>query len=681
MANGNMQTQDGVLYDQYGNPVNTPSYSGQPQQWATTTGGIRTAPQFGMPNLGEAALVSAGAGTGGVVYNPTPQEAAAGGSAGVGKYGGGVGQYVAPTSSTGEPQIFGPTVAGVMHNEQQAKGAQVYQQYGGDPSKVTPSILNDFYNMGVQLGTIKPVVSGPTQGGTPTPVIPAGGVSATALAGRAPTPWATAPAAPGIQIPQNVGLAAGQPPAAPGMGAAAAQPAMSLAAHNSALADAGKALFAHYGGDPDSASPANIANFHKLFTNAIGNYTAGAGPGGAPATSPPKPMMASAGGLVPGRGNQDTVPALLTPGEYVIPKSQVAQAFGARTPVRMQSGGPVQQSSASGQQSGPGQLTDDQWRALIYSTARPGFYKSPQDVSNAEINFNKQFPMSTGSGIASTVPGQTGGVPLGQIGSMLSALQPQQGQQQQPAPQQPPITLGPRTPTVAPTQVPVTAGATQATQPSTAATPYATAPPVSPTMGGTYLTPPPVTLPPLSGQPIRMQSGGFVPDDQQPPETRRRAITTSQPSSAQPTQPSSQPSSAPAAPGGSGGYTGPTAAQIMAQNAAANNRIGSGGAGSIDALGTLGDEPMISSMGIGAGSGPGSGMPTQQATSVIGGLASGLASAAQKYADSVGKWRMQQSAPMPVSSAQPATQFEQNQLPQPRQQMMAAQYGYNPYLT
>ena len=35
----------------------------------------------------------------------------------------------------------------------------------------------------------------------------------------------------------------------------------------------------------------------------------------------------SSGGWVPGRGNSDTVPAMLTPGEFVLRKS-AAQAFG-----------------------------------------------------------------------------------------------------------------------------------------------------------------------------------------------------------------------------------------------------------------------------------------------------------------------------------------------------------------
>lgn len=124
--------------------------------------------------------------------------------------------------------------------------------------------------------------------------------------------------------------------------------------HTSALEDAGKALYAHFGGDPSTASHADIAGFHNdLISSLQGaasifgggappgaqNYTAGIPPGISAAGGQPPPAKMATGGMVPGRGNQDTVPALLTPGEYVIPKNQAAQIFGGREPVRMQSGG------------------------------------------------------------------------------------------------------------------------------------------------------------------------------------------------------------------------------------------------------------------------------------------------------------------------------------------------------
>jgi hypothetical protein len=124
------------------------------------------------------------------------------------------------------------------------------------------------------------------------------------------------------------------PPAAPTQGGGGVQLSGATgsgfaAAHNSALADAGMALYAHFGGDPSTATPKDIANFHRQLTDHIG----GALGGGA--------LKANSGGLVPGRGNTDSVLALLTPGEYIVPKSQVHQLFGAKTPVKMQSGGLV----------------------------------------------------------------------------------------------------------------------------------------------------------------------------------------------------------------------------------------------------------------------------------------------------------------------------------------------------
>jgi hypothetical protein len=59
-----------------------------------------------------------------------------------------------------------------------------------------------------------------------------------------------------------------QAPPAPGVTPPAISPTL-FAAHTSALADAGKALFAHFGGDPNSASPADIANFHTQLTGAL----------------------------------------------------------------------------------------------------------------------------------------------------------------------------------------------------------------------------------------------------------------------------------------------------------------------------------------------------------------------------------------------------------------------------
>ena len=78
-----------------------------------------------------------------------------------------------------------------------------------------------------------------------------------------------------------------------------------------------------------------IAAFKKAFAALIANPIAGIAVGiGLVAlggiiknTVLPKPKGFAAGGFVPGVGNGDTVPAMLTPGEYVIPKNKVADFF------------------------------------------------------------------------------------------------------------------------------------------------------------------------------------------------------------------------------------------------------------------------------------------------------------------------------------------------------------------
>ena len=297
-------------------------------------------------------------------------------------------------------------------------------------------------------------------------------------AGQPATPFATAPPAPGVDP-------------------------VSSAVHNTALQNAGMALYAHYGGDPATATHADIANFHSQLVAGLGqvasqapatpfgaappgaqNYAAGIAPGISaagppPATPPAAPVKMATGGYVPGDPNDDTdsVPAYLSPGEYVMSK----------------------------------------------------------DEQNRRLSEARHQTLTTDR----------------------SAPAPQAQDQNQ---------------------------TTQA------------------------------------------------------------------------------PATAPAAPG-LGGYTGPTASQIQAQNTAANNAIGSGGKGSLDSLGTLGDEGLIGSMGVGVGSGPGSGMPTKQAAGVASGLASGLSAAAQAYADSIKSWQVQAShIPQPQAQQGPAATFQQNQI-------------------
>jgi hypothetical protein len=163
-----------------------------------------------------------------------------------------------------------------------------------------------------------------------TPIAPAN--AALARPGGTGVPWATAPM-PGqtalppstVGAPTLMALSSpvpGLPPAAPAPGQGGGGVQISGAtgsgfatAHNSALANAGMALYSHFGGDPSSATPADIANFHNQLTGTVAQYT-----------KPPVKMQQ--GGVVPGVGDQDSVPALLTPGEYVIPKEEVQRQQG-----------------------------------------------------------------------------------------------------------------------------------------------------------------------------------------------------------------------------------------------------------------------------------------------------------------------------------------------------------------
>ena len=213
-------------------------------------------------------------------------------------------------------------------------GAQALSKVGMNPSNTmtvnptpadTPS-SKDFAKTGVSaVGQPKNYdISGqpmPQNTGTPSLFNPATAVASTQSQTPAVMPAAQPTAAPGGATYAPWAQAPGQPPAAPGGAPSIAE---AQANHFSGLANAGMALYSHYGGDPGSATPADIANFHSELQGAMRG-----GP----------PIKMRSGGLVPGRGNQDTVPALLTPGEYVVPKDQVPQLFGGRAPARMADGG------------------------------------------------------------------------------------------------------------------------------------------------------------------------------------------------------------------------------------------------------------------------------------------------------------------------------------------------------
>jgi hypothetical protein len=393
--------------------------------------------------------------------------------------------------------------------------AQVGQSLGLG-SGATPGMTGPWTN--AQIGSVFTPVT-PT---APTKVTPLQGATQATATGYSPTatPFAQAPPAPGLQIPQTP----------------------FVAAHTDALADAGKALFAHFGGDPNSAGPADIANFHTQLTSALagapqptaanllgtrptgqipppnpqavaglpgnlpgisggvpafgsaygtpppitvppwqggqaGTGTAVAGQGGLPPANiigttpsgpipPPNPALAAApqptaakkmasGGRVPGRGNKDTVPALLTPGEYVIPKPQVQQLMRTgRLPIKMAGGGSVQdpdpdpnappetrrkmlsaQTSQAQPPAAPGgsnihpALTSGLAAAAqTYGSAMANFPKNPigsgsgVDIRNTRLDPDPDLPSLKAAGMLGSGPGsgQPTASALGGIGSGLT---------------------------------------------------------------------------------------------------------------------------------------------------------------------------------------------------------------------------------------------------------------------
>jgi hypothetical protein len=78
----------------------------------------------------------------------------------------------------------------------------------------------------------------------------------------------------------------------------------------------------------------------------LGGFAAGVGSGLA-RKSEGGPIGFATGGLVPGQGSGDTVPAMLTPGEFVMKKSSV-EGIGVDNLARLNSGGPVQRYAPRG---------------------------------------------------------------------------------------------------------------------------------------------------------------------------------------------------------------------------------------------------------------------------------------------------------------------------------------------
>jgi hypothetical protein len=336
---------------------------GQGQQQSTPAsipGAVSSDPMNLAANMGAAALNMP------AIYNPTPGQIPQGSK-------GGISAVASPVSSSTVPTMpTGPwsNQAGVTTTQGDAAARQLYAQYGGNVNTASPSDISTFYK-GMTGNAPSNAVPAASTAGTPTPTaIP------NPRGQQAATPFAQAPAAPGLQMGAAI----------PPVSAAAPPPAPGGPDHEQALAHAGMAMYAHYGGDPSTATPEDINNFHSQLIGHIGSIFGGPGQSGVPSQAQPQgaaqagatalasgmPAKMATGGMVPGRGNQDTVPALLTPGEYVIPKQQAAQIFGGRQPIRMADGGMVQQ----------GQPAETRHKALV----NPVTGQAVGEPSNAPSN-------------------------------------------------------------------------------------------------------------------------------------------------------------------------------------------------------------------------------------------------------------------------------------------------------
>ena len=107
-------------------------------------------------------------------------------------------------------------------------------------------------------------------------------------------------------------------------------------------------------------------------------------------------LRAAVGSFVPGVGNQDTVPAILTPGEYVVKKSSVAK-YGLAFMNALNSG-MMNLSSASGMLSGGYNV------AAFAGGGSVGGSSGSRDVVNVNLNLgSKSFPLSGDRSIVNTL--------------------------------------------------------------------------------------------------------------------------------------------------------------------------------------------------------------------------------------------------------------------------------------
>jgi hypothetical protein len=179
------------------------------------------------------------------------------------------------------------------------KQQQPYMQMPQMPSSIAGGPWAT--NPGVFVRAPMPTLNQPVGwAGSPTsPLTPTAQANAAQMPQQPITPAANAATATPTPLAQTAAPPAAAPPA----------PGINLGAHTSALANAGMAIYAHYGGDPNTASPADITNFHNQLLSHIGGSAPGAttppattAGRGAPAA--PGPVKMQTGGVVPDYWNK-----------------------------------------------------------------------------------------------------------------------------------------------------------------------------------------------------------------------------------------------------------------------------------------------------------------------------------------------------------------------------------------
>lgn len=239
----------------------------------------------------------------------------------------------------------------------------------------TGMVLNPTPGQGtMSKGGVNPIEKASV--GTEVPGVPSQYANAPGVFAKAPMPQPSVPTGQVAFTPTPQATGAAYNPIATPFAQAPAAPGVDWTAHNSALENAGRAMFAHFGGDPNTANHQDIANFHSQLMAGIGGggQTSGAATALAPAAQPTAPVKMATGGYVPGdpRDNTDSVPVWLSPGEYVVrkpppetrPVTRPAQSQSSAQPPPAAPGASQTQNQQSGQQGGSVPSSNIDWNAI-----------------------------------------------------------------------------------------------------------------------------------------------------------------------------------------------------------------------------------------------------------------------------------------------------------------------------